>query len=374
MDVMDFLDSSIQKGILNIAIPGLTMDSRREVLMTILELANQIGLQPKWAASTGGGEYHSACPRCCGRDRFYIQPHRKMSKCLGYYRCRQCEIYGDAIEFAIQFLNYSYTEAVKTVGANITERISLSMLKNFSFPQTIKLQSPPKQWITNATDYVDHAHKILLQKKDVLTSLAARGIPSKAVKNYKIGWSHKDQFFSRSDWGLDQQLNRDGKPRQLWIPEGLIIPTRESNGDVMRLKVRRYNWKESDTLPKYIAIPGSMNGLNIIGNPGNKIVVVVESELDAYAIDCAMRDFVCVIAVGSNIKNPDNVTDRLAQRASHLLICYDNDEAGQKMLTKWQDLYPHAKDFPVPKGKDIGEYIEAGGNIKNLFNNLIRGE
>jgi hypothetical protein len=101
----------------------------------------------------------------------------------------------------------------------------------------------------------------------------------------------------------------------------------------VRLKAAEYNWHEGDKLPKYEAISGSMNGLSIISTSKQaKTVVVVESELDAYAVDFVAHDFACTIAVGSNIKNPDNVTDRLARKAQHLLICHDNDERN-KMLT-----------------------------------------
>ena len=93
-------------------------------------------------------------------------------------------------------------------------------------------------------------------------------------------------------------------------------------------------------------------------------MVVVESELDAYAVDLAVHDLVCTIAVGSNIKNPDNVTDRLAKNIKLLLICHDNDLAGAKMLMKWKNLYPHAIGYPTPIGKDIGEAIQNGFNIR----------
>jgi hypothetical protein len=53
-----------------------------------------------------------------------------------------------------------------------------------------------------------------------------------------------------------------------------------------------------------------------------------------------------------------NVTDYLAKKSSNLLICHDNDEAGEKMLDKWRTLYPHAKAHPTPIGKDIGEIIQ----------------
>jgi DNA primase len=223
------------------------------------------------------------------------------------------------------------------------------------------LQAPSKEWVMHASDFVDQAHERLLRKSDALEYLTRRGLPFAAVKLYKLGWSDKDLFLPRASWGLAEQLDT----RSLWIPRGLVIPIMEHDGKVVRLKVRRYDWHEGDKLPKYVAIPGSMNGLSIIGtNKQAKIVVVVESELDAYALDFIARDLICTIAVGSNIKNPDNVTDRLACKAQHLLISHDNDDAGTKMLNKWQRLYPHARNYPTPIGKDIGEAIQNEFNIR----------
>ncbi len=330
--------------------------------MTILDLAQKTGIYPKWVAGTSGGVYHSPCPICGGKDRFYIQPYKQMSKCMGSYRCRQCGIYGDSIQFARQFLNLSYQEAAKEVNATIPEQSLPSLHK--AYPQAIILKKPSDLWITKASEFIEHAHKKLLCKTDSLKYLETRGLPLQAVQRYKIGWSDKNEFFSRNDWGLDKQISTGGKQRLLWIPKGLVIPTFQSNCEIIRLKVRRADYKQDDQLPKYVAISGSMNGLNIIGSSKNKVMVVVESELDAYAIDYAAHDLVIAVAVGSNIKNPDNVTDQLARNSEHLLICYDNDEAGKKMLIKWQKLYRHAKACPTPIAKDIGEAIQNGLTVK----------
>jgi len=339
--------------------------------MTILELAVQSGLNPQWAASTAGGEYHSSCPACGGKDRFYIQPNKQMSNCMGSYRCRQCGVNGDAIQFARQFLNFSFQEAAKAVNAIIPEKTSWPILKKPRTSPIIVLMEPPTQWTTSATAYVEQAHRTLLLKKEVLEFLASRGLPMNVIMHHKFGWSDKDQFLSRTDWGLKKQLNKEGKPSSLWIPKGLLIPVNKPTGQVIRLKVRRPDWKDGDTLPKYVIIPGSMNGLSIIGDTEHTTMIVVESELDGYAIHHIAHDFAFVVAVGSNIKNPDSLTDYLAAKASTLLICHDNDDAGKKMLAKWRIFYPLAKGYPTPIGKDIGEAIQKGLDIRQwLFQAL----
>ncbi len=340
--------------------------------MTILELAHQAGIRPKWVASTNGGEYHSPCPACGGEDRFYIQPHRPMSNCIGSYCCRQCGTYGDSIEFARQFLNYSFEEAISALNVVVTAKMTSSIFNVSPTYRVSVLRKPPQEWMIKATAFVEHAHKSLLHNEQFLTYLESRGLPLAAVERYKLGWIHTNLFLPRMSWGLEEQLKQDGKSSSLWIPKGLVIPSINQKGSVIRLKVRRSDWNEDDTLPKYAAISGSMNGMAIVGSPQCSTMLVVESELDAYAIDYAAGDVVCTVAVGSNIKNPDNITDRLAKNVARLLICHDNDKAGLQMLTKWKTLYPKARACTVPSGKDAGEYIQHGGNIRTLVSNFIK--
>ncbi len=102
----------------------------------ILSLASEVGLYPKMVANTNGGEYHSPCPRCGGRDRFIIW------NAIDRYLCRQCEAKGDAIQFCRDFLNMSFKQACDRIGAY--PKISAS--KNPAYdPAAFKVtQEPPK--------------------------------------------------------------------------------------------------------------------------------------------------------------------------------------------------------------------------------------
>jgi hypothetical protein len=179
--------------------------------MTLLELAQYAGIQPKLVACTGGGEYHSSCPDCGGRDRFYIQPNRQMNKCLGFYCCRQCGTSGDSIQFARQFLKYTFQEAAHAVNAPITEYNRFSALQKSYNAQTVVLKSPPELWIKNATAFIEEAHKRLLTMPNILGVLSSRGLPLDAVHQYKFGWSHKNEYLKRRRWGLDEELGSDGR-------------------------------------------------------------------------------------------------------------------------------------------------------------------
>ena len=358
---MDFLDKVLYKR-------NIPLDQKLKFrnIMNLLNMLEQIGITAKKVANTHGGEYHSACPSCGGTDRFFLHPYKQMNKCMGSYKCRKCETHGDAIEFARKFLHYSFPEAVELVTGmiNLPSQPQKDFFKPIANNQRFALYYPPAQWIEQANKFIEETHQNLLSKPEILQSLHHRGIPLKIIKNYKFGWNNKIRYFEKNAWGIIDNQTSDNNKNILWIPQGIVIPVFDADR-IIRLKIRRSNWNQNDKLPKYIAVSGSMNGLNIIGSQKHPIAVVVESELDAYAIEHATGDQICAIAVGSNIKNPDNITDYLARKATKLLICHDNDIAGQTMLNKWKNLYSHAISYPTPIGKDIGEAIIEGLDLRS---------
>jgi len=333
--------------------------------MNLFDLANQYGLNPKWVASTEGGEYHSSCPDCGGDDRFYIQPDKQMRNCKGRYGCRKCGTYGDSIKFAMHYLKHTFPEAVELVHGTMPDKSTIGPKRE---PFKIS-EDPPDLWINKATDFANRAYNKIFLQPNLLKYLDQRGLPLKAIHQYKLGYSDQDLFNDRKEWGLPEVKDSQGKVKQLWIPRGLIIPTLKDDGQILKLKVRRLNWKKDDKLPKYINVSGGITGLNTFGNPGRNVMVIVESELDAMAIHYAANDFVFAVAIGSNIKTPDYVTNALAKKRK-LVICYDNDEGGDQMYYKWKNLYPHAIRYPTPVGKDIGEALQKGLNIRDWLKRI----
>lgn len=328
--------------------------------MTLLDLAHSIGLSPKKASSTQGGEYKSGCPRCGGKDRFFIQPSKQMKNCLGYYRCRQCECSGDTIQFAREFCGLDFKQAAEIAHATIPENQSLFKLPRKQFTPT-KINPTSELWTSRANAFVTWTHQQIMKEPAILEMLHKRGLPIEAVINYKMGWNPSDIWRTKDAWGLESHDDPDAK---LWLAKGIVIPSIENNGNVNRIKIRRTDWKNNDAFGKYIAVSGSMVGLTIIGDRSKDIMIVVESELDAYALHHSVGNYAFIVSVGSYSKNPDLICNYIAEKVPCLLICHDNDEAGAKMLDKWVQLYPHAQGYPTPIGKDIGEAIEQGFQIR----------
>lgn len=322
----------------------------QRIFMTLLELAHEKGLTPKRVATTQGGEYHSACPACGGTDRFILQPSKQMKNCVGYYFCRQCGIHGDSIQFAREFLNCAnFKDAVERVGATVPDTKERLVNQKLSKPMII--DKPSEQWMQQAKLLVEKSHACLLTQMDILQYLDRRGLPEESVKRYKLGWLSQDEMLDGHLWGLEKGI---------WLFAGILIPTME-NQNIIRLKIRRKDVQQDN--PKYIAITESMSGLTIVGDKKKQVMIVVESELDAYALHHVVGDFAVIIAVGGNIKKPDPQIAYMAYNRT-LLICHDNDDAGKHMWERWKALYAHAQAYPTPKGKDVGEAIEQGFDIR----------
>lgn len=79
-------------------------------MMTLLDILQaRLPMQVKRTANRDGGEYHSACPKCGGEDRFMFWPE------AGNFYCRQCGWRGDGITILREIDGLSFHEAQRLV-------------------------------------------------------------------------------------------------------------------------------------------------------------------------------------------------------------------------------------------------------------------
>lgn len=321
--------------------------------MNILDLAHEIGIQPKKVASTKGGEYKSLCPGCnAGEDRFCIWPNEGNG---GRYWCRKCGLEGDAIQFCRDFMKLSYHEACKKL--NMTAKSTFCSKGYYPFkrvdfsPQESKPAS--EKWRTAARAFVERCEQKLLNTSSALEMLLKRGLSIETIKTFHLGWNAETIYDSRPAWGLPTELKENGRERTQWLPKGIVIP--ELDGEVpARIKIRRSEWFQGDKLPKYAEVSGGMQRPSIYGN-AIKPVVVVESELDAILIQQFASDFCCCLALGGVGKRPDKQVHEFLARAPLILLALDYDEAGKKEYPFWMSLYPNLRPWPASKGKSPGD-------------------
>ncbi len=320
--------------------------------MGVLVLAREDGLNPKRVAATKGGEYHSPCPACGGKDRFIIWDK------LNRYMCRQCKKRGDEVQYRRDFHGLSFLEACQKSGiAPKDKMLPKRALSPFSFlPRIAKI--PPGAWRKEAEAFTRYCHEQLKKDHFALDLFHKRGFSNATIDRFHLGWNPTSLWLERSQWGLEE-----GK--KLWIPKGLVIPTHDlATKDLIRLKIRRSDWHEEDTLPKYVEISGSMPVPSVYGDPKNKLLMIVEAELDAILLHQCAGDLCCSMALGGASKRPDAEAHKLLLNASRIIFSLDVDSAGAKAYRWWKDVYPNLKLYPPPAGKSPGDAFIAGIDLR----------
>ena len=197
---------------------------------------------------------------------------------------------------------------------------------------------------------------------DAISYLRGRGLAQERIKAFGLGWVPSDMWRARKEWGLEEEAHQDGprsgKPKRLWIPAGLVIPTFGPGGEVVAVKIRRWEGE-----PRYYRLPGSANRCLVAGN--GSVAVVVESELDALLIAQVAGDLVTAVALGSAQAKPDAETHALLDRAPLILQSNDHDDAGVRAAWGWwRETYRQFKRWPVPEGKDPTEAHQAGIDLR----------
>jgi DNA primase len=329
--------------------------------MNILDLVPAGSL--KHAAGTSGGEWQGPCPLCGGKDRFSAWPDHPSGATGGKFHCRVCDKSGDAIQFIRERDGLSYPDACRALA--VEPKPLDRTARTASRPQAWEPKTailPPELWQERAGRFVVECAAQMTPGSAGAEYAASRGLSAETCRRLGIGWNSADAWDSREAWGLPPEENKNtGKPRKVWMPAGLVIPSRRRTG-LVAVKVRRSAWKPEDTLPKYVAVSGSVPGLALGG--AGKPVVVVESELDAVLIAQEAGDLVGALALGSASRKPDTDTTDYLRAASSLLIALDFDQAGIKAFPWWRQNFPKAQAWPVPEGKDVGDLIHTPGYVR----------
>ncbi|MBM4289455.1 MAG: hypothetical protein FJ135_15150, partial [Deltaproteobacteria bacterium] len=330
--------------------------------MTILELIQADGFPTKKKASTRGGEFSAPCAWCGGTDRFLCWPNQGE---FGRYWCRGCGRSGDAIQYLRDYRGFTYPEACAYLGREITRLSSPGANGRSKEPQwePRATAAPGDLWQAKARKLVEGAVYNLWSSfgKPMLDFLTEqRGLTETTIKKFSLGFLPLDRWEAAPDWGLEEILRDNGKPKKLWFPRGLAIPL--CDGDqVLRVRIRR---PKSDGDPRYYLLRGSDTRAMVLGTD-RSVSILVESELDALILYQEAGDLVNVVALGNAQTRPDQHTADLLNRNSLILMALDDDHAGAAECQQWwKGQYPQARRWPPVSGKDPGDMMAARVNIR----------
>jgi DNA primase len=334
--------------------------------MDIKDLVEEAGYATKKKASSHGGEYSSPCPFCTeGDDRFLIWPQRANKNGEvqgGRFSCRVCGKYGDAITFLRELHGLSYKEACEKLRIQPKERSGIPVSREKPIPKLAG--DPPLLWQEKAKLFIEWCHEQLSENPKTLAELTGRGFTLESISKLKLGFCPKAFFREREDWGLEPQTKEDGKLRKQWLPMGLTIPTFSEGGSLVKVKIRRTDWREGDKFPKYVEISGSKQAPSVYGNTSLACALVLESEFDALLIQQCAADLVFCVALGGSTKQLDQHTDQLLRTTPLILFCPDFDKAGALAWAKWKSAFPNIHKILTPDGKGAGDAFLAGVDLR----------
>ena len=131
-----------------------------------------------------GGEYHSPCPGCGGKDRFIIWDK------LNRYWCRQCNRKGDEIQYCRDFRGLSYLEACQKscIAPKSFTGVSLLPAKRFAFqfvPQVAK--TPSAKWRRQAEAFTRYCHEQVKNNPLALDFFLRRGLSEESNRKISLG-------------------------------------------------------------------------------------------------------------------------------------------------------------------------------------------
>lgn len=321
--------------------------------------------------SAKGPEYHGPCPKCGGRDRFHVWPEQGES---GSWWCRQCGKGGDLIEFYRWRDGASFREACERAGRkpdlaayNRSLRIARAAARDSWTPAAPA--APAERWSEHAGKLAAAAAERLQSSLGPLAWLAKRGIDAGAAASFGLGFLPRDEWRPRESWGLPTETKRDGSPKKLWLPAGLVIPCRDAAGRVTRLRIRRDN---PDL--RYYIVPGSSRE-PLRSAERAEAWIIVESELDAIALAAAASDLpgVAVAAMGNSTARPTESLHAALTASLHISVALDNDPPkteggadgpGAIAAKWWNERYRQARRTPPVGGKDPGEMAANGVDLR----------
>lgn len=336
----------------------------------MLKMAENFG-QFRRVSGTNGGEYAGPCPSCGGTDRFRIWPEK------GKWWCRGCGKSGDAIAFMREFHGMTYGEACDALG--VEPKYSAEYSRNnrrYRRRREQRTVTPERQWEPKAIEprnptWQEKAESFVSWCQEHMTDehisfLLGRGITEETARRFRLGWNPTDLWRPRESWGLPPETNEKGRPKRLWLPTGLTIPSGEP---VQRIRVRKPEGE-----PRYYFLPGSSTAPMVITSKTNQAVVIVESELDGILLHQEAGELVDVVALGGSTFRPDQETVSFLQ-GKRLLISLDSDEAGAKESWGWWlEHFPKAKRWPVIDGKDPTEAKQNGLDLLAWIEAGLEGE
>jgi len=270
--------------------------------------------------------------------------------------CRTCwpaeaKGWGDSVSYLLHFKHMTYPEALQELGLPGRSSSSLPPI------HMTNEQAPPQKWQEMGELVAHLAEKWLWGKegRPARDYLVRRGFSLDVAREARLGYlppfPDAHDLKKPGAWGMKLTY-------PVSIPSGILIPI-WYNGDLWKLLIRRKIPDGHDG--RYQEIEGSRQVLWGADSLQGKTAVLYEGVFDALSGKQAYPQAAHVATDGTKKCRSTRWIARLAE-AAHLLIAYDNDEAGEKGSVFWCKTIPSALRW-TPWGKDANDMLVKGDSV-----------
>ena len=283
------------------------------------------------------GEWHGACPKCGGKDRFILQERDGYKPKVA---CRQCTgtdagCWMDAIAFMQWLHGCDFVDACQRLQLRTIDAPANTPQRRQQQAAGVRIPAADSRVRGAAGGGTDKKHTRGADSRLVEIARRCAGNLDSDTLRYLRGRGIDSDTAAAARLGVSRGIEMLG----LFVPAGLTIPCWRGDS-VAYIKVRTadgYKQVAGGKAALYRAPLDSYSGF----------AIVTETELDALMLSL-IADANCY-ATGSVSWNA-NAAAYLA-RQHKLMTAFDNDDAGQEAAYKWR-----APKLRIPADcKDIGE-------------------
>jgi len=323
---------------------------------SLTEVITEQGFQPE---ETSGGRKTLRCPFHKGDNEasFTIYPNET-------YFCFGCEVWGDAVNFLVQFKGMSSEEALKYVGFDFktprSEKAQVIKVKNTS--RTFKFL------FDVAMDY----HEFLMSTPGAMNYLQKRGLSEDTIRKYRLGYTdgHVLSLNTAHEMELALEIGLINKNSYEMMGHRITIPNLTEEGQCDFIMGRTV----TNDKVKYLGarMPKPLHGFYEVRH--SPIIFVVEGHFDWLTL--RQWGYPAIAMGGTHgTKSNDNL---LVDRKLILLPDYDESGIGQKTMETMQKKFGDKAfilDYSELKREgeklDISTLGESPGG-KHLFTTILQ--
>ena len=297
------------------------------------------------------------------------------------FYCFGCGAAGDCVGFTRKIDNLDYIDAVKS----LAQRAGMQMPED-GYDDSLSKKRRTILEINRETARFYHSYMMSEEGKVGLQYFLDRGLSLKTIKHFGLGYAPnswdslikhlKSLGYNLSDMLAAGVVRKGEKGYYDYFRNRVMTPIIDVRGNIIAFGGRVLD----DSKPKYINTPDTLVykktnevfGLNFAKNSGKDSIILCEGYMDVIAMHQAGFDN-AVAGCGTALTNEQ--VRLITRYAKNISLVYDNDEAGQKALSKAISMFNQVDvSINIPTlsgGKDPDEIIKTQGRAR--FEAMLEG-